>query len=111
MRTTAERVLAVKLRCEKIESQKRIRTRRVVATGTFAASLLIIVGLSLVMPGLISSMPGDKYDIFGTAASMFDGSNFYGFVLIGFLAFALGVSVTILAYKTKELNQRDKEGK
>lgn len=37
------------------------------------------------------------------------GTTELGFVLIVFLAFILGVSVTILAYNIKKLNQHDRE--
>ncbi|MCK9268081.1 MAG: DUF4179 domain-containing protein [Alkaliphilus sp.] len=111
MRNTEERVLAVKLRTKEIEGQKRIRRGRMLCIGSFAACLLLLVGLSFVMPGVMYSMSDDKYSNFGTAASIFDGSNFFGFVLIGFLAFALGISVTILFYKIKLINQLDQEDK
>jgi len=114
MRNTEERVLAVKLRTKEIESQKQIRKGHMLCISSFAACLLLLVGLSFVMPGVMNSMPDDGYANFGTAAGIFDGSNFFGFALIGFLAFALGVSVTILSYKIKlinQLDQKDKEGK
>lgn len=101
MRNTEERVLAVKLRTKEIEGQKRVRRGRIICISSFAVCLLFLAGLSFVMPGIMDSMPDDKYSHFGTVASIFDGSNFYGFVLIGFLAFALGVGMTILAYKIK----------
>ncbi len=114
MRNTEERVLAVKLRVKEIEGQKRIRKGRMLCISSFAACLLFLMGLSFIMPRIMDSMTGDEYANFGTAAGIFDGSNFFGFVLIGFLAFALGVSVTILSYKIKlinQLNQEDKEDK
>ena len=111
MRTTEERVLAVKLRIKKIEGQKRIHRGRMLCIGSFAACLFLILGLSFVMPRVMVAMPDTGYDNFATTASIFDGSNFYGFALIGFLAFALGVSVTILSYKIKLINQSDQEDK
>ena len=111
MRNTEERVLAVKLRTKEIEGQKRIRRGRMLCISSFAACLLLLVGLSFVMLGVKDSMTDDKYANFGTAASIFDGSDFFGFVLIGFLAFALGISVTILSYKIKLTNQLDQEDK
>ena len=111
MRNTEERVLAVKLRTKEIEGQKRIRRGRMLCISSFAACLLLLVGLSFVMPGVMNSMSGGEYTNFGTAASIFEGNNFFGFVLIGFLAFALGVSVTILSYKIKLTNQLDQEDK
>ncbi|MCK9218360.1 MAG: DUF4179 domain-containing protein [Firmicutes bacterium] len=114
MRNTEERVLAVKLRAKEIEDQKRIHRGRILCISSFAACLLFLVGISFVMPGVMGSMTDDGYTNFGTAASIFDGSNYFGFILIGFLAFALGVSVTILSYKIKQINylyQEDKEDK
>ncbi len=114
MRSTEERVLTVKLRIKEIEGQKQVRRRRMLCVSSFAACLLFIVGLSFAMPGIMNSISDTGYDNFGTAASIFNGSNFFGFVLIGLLAFALGVSVTILSYKIKlinQLNQEDKEDK
>ena len=111
MRNTEERVLAVKLRTKEIEGQKRIRRGRMLCISSFAACLLLLVGLSFVMPGVMDFMTDDEYVHLDTAASIFDGSNFFGFVLIGFLAFALGVSVTILSYKIKLANQLDQEDK
>lgn len=109
MRNTEERLLAVKLRSQEIERQTRVRNRRFLGLGSFAASLVFIIGLSFALPGLMDKMSDHKYPGFATAASIFDGSSFYGFVLIGFLAFALGASVTVLAYKIKGLNQESKD--
>lgn len=111
MRTTEERVLAVKLRIKKIEGQKRIHRGRMLCIGSFAACLFLILGLSFVMPRVTDPMSDDGYVSFNTAASIFDGSNCFGFVFIGILAFALGVSVTILSYKIKLINQSDQEDK
>lgn len=111
MRNTEERVLAVKLRTKEIEGQKRIRRGRMLCISSFAACLLLLVGLSFIMPGVMDFMTDDEYVHLDTAASIFDGSNFFGFVFIGFLAFALGVSVTILSYKIKLANQLDQEDK
>lgn len=112
MRNTEERVLAVKLRIKKIEGQKRIHRGRMLCIGSFAACLLFLMGLSFIMPRVMVAMPDTGYDNFATTASIFDGSNFYGFALIGFLAFALGVSVTILSYKIKQrtsINHEEEE--
>lgn len=105
MRSTEERIIAVKRRAEEIERRNRVRRGRVLVAGSFAASLLILIGLSLVMPRIVDAMPEHLYTAVGAVASMFDGSRFAGYIAIGLLAFCLGVSVTILAYKIKKLNQ------
>lgn len=110
MRNIEDRVLAVKLRAKEIENQKRVNRRRVLVIGSFVASLMIITSLSFLMPGIMDSMPDDSFTNSSGAAGIFEGSSFFAFVLIGFLAFVLGISVTILAYKIKKLNQQDQEG-
>lgn len=109
MRNTEERVLAVKLRAKEIEDQrKRMRRTYMLNISSLAVSLIFIVGLSFVIPGVMDNMSDSEYANFGTAASIFERSNSLGYVLIGFIAFALGVSVTILSYKIKLKNQLDK---
>lgn len=99
MRNTEERVLAVKQRARELERQKRIRKGRIVTACYAAACLLLIIGLSVAMPGVMAGMPEGEYAYFGTAAGIFDRSGGFGYVLIGLLAFLLGVSVTILGYR------------
>ncbi len=111
MKNTEERVLAVKLRAKEIETQKRIHRRHMLSISSLAASLILIVGLSFFMPGLMTSMSDCGYSNFGASASIFDESNILGYILTGFLAFALGISVTILSYKIKLKNQLDKEAR
>ncbi len=109
MRSTEERVAAVKRRTKEIQRQKQIRQGRIVGISSVAACLLFIVGISFAMPGIMACMPGGAYTYSGVAASIFDGSDGFGYVLIGFLAFALGVSVTILCYRIRLRNRRSRE--
>ena len=107
MRNTEERVLAVKQKAQEIERQKQKRHSRNVMVLSTAACLLFIVGLSFAMPGITAGMPESEYAYFGVAASIFDGSGGFGYVIIGLLAFILGVSVTILAYSVCLRSPRD----
>lgn len=112
MRNTEERVLAVKLRAKEIEVQKRMHKGHMLSISSVAVCLMLIVGLSFAMPRVMDSMYDGDYTNFGTAAGIFEGSNSLGYVLIGFLAFALGVSVTILSYRISlknKINQENKE--
>lgn len=105
MLNTEERVLAVKLRVEKIEKEKRQRRMGMLSLGSVAFGLVFLVGLSFLMPSIMSAFTKLETGSLSHVASMFSQSEFLGYVLISFLAFALGVSLTILAYK---LNQRAK---
>ena len=111
MRTTEERVLAVKSRIKEIEDQKRAWKGRMTGISSLAACLMFIAGLSFVMPGVMDSMADGDYANLATTASIFEKNNFLGYILIGLIAFALGISVTILSYKIKLMNFLNQEDK
>ena len=108
MRNTEERAAAVKQRAKEMQRQKHIRRSRIVMVSSAAACLFIIVGLSLAMPGIIAGMPESEYAHFGAAAGIFNMNGAFGYVLIGLLAFVLGVSVTILGYRIRLKNLRNR---
>ena len=109
MRSTEERAAAVKGRAKEMERQKQLRRRRIVGISSVAVCLLLMIGLGFALPGIMASSPGGGYTYFGTAASIFDGSSGFSYVLIGLLAFLLGVSVTVLGYRIRLSNQRSRE--
>jgi cytochrome bd-type quinol oxidase subunit 2 len=109
MRSTEERVAAVKRRTKEMQRQKQMHRRCILGISSVAACLLFIVGLSLAMPGIMADLQDAVYTYSGVAASIFDGSSGFGYVLIGLLAFVLGVSVTILSYHIHQRNQRSRE--
>lgn len=109
MRNTEERVAAVKLRSKEMKRQKQVRQGRIISISFVAACLLLIIGLSFAMPDMLVGLPSGAHIYSGTAASIFDGSRAFGYVLIGVLAFSLGVSVTILSYRIHLRNQMARE--
>ena len=109
MRSSEERVAAVELRVKEMKRQKQVWQGRLISISSVAACLLFIIGLSLAMPGLLVGLPGGVYTYSGAAASIFDGRHGFDYVLIGVLAFSLGVSVTILCYCIRQRNQKNCE--
>ncbi|MGI6497968.1 MAG: DUF4179 domain-containing protein [Oscillospiraceae bacterium] len=106
MRSTEERVAAVKQRAKEMERQKQMRRSRGAVILSVAACLLFIITLAFAMPGIMADLPGGSYAYAGAAAGVFDGSGGFGYVLVGLLAFVLGVSVTILCYRIRLRNRR-----
>ena len=103
MRTTDERLAAAKRRAEEIKRQERSRRSRIAAVSG-AACLAVILGLALTMPSVTARFSGaDYYD--GMTASLFTGESL-GYLLVGLLAFALGVCVTVLCVRLHE-RERD----
>ena len=94
MRTTDERLAAAKRRAEEIKRQERSLRSRIAAVSGAAACLAAILGLALAMPSVTARFSGADY-YGGMTASLFTGESL-GYLLVGLLAFALGVCVTVL---------------
>lgn len=103
MRTTDERLAAAKRRAEEIKRQERSRRSRIAAVSG-AACLAVILGLALTMPSVTARFSSADY-YGGMTASLFSGESL-GYLLVGLLAFALGVCVTVLCVRLHE-RERD----
>ena len=104
MRSYEERVAEAKRRIAKKERTKRLRRNRIAMVSAVAACLALVVGLSLAMPGIAAQFRPGNYSGFETAASIFNGSTAAGYVIIGLLAFLLGICVTILCFRLRQIN-------
>ena len=102
MRSTAERTAAVMARTNELELISRRRKSRGIAAVSVAASLLLITGLSLAMPGLTARGGVAAQTELSAAASMFAGSGALGYIVIGILAFLLGCAVTVLCFRLRK---------
>ena len=108
MRTTEERVEAVRRRTAQIEQQKRHRRNRIVTLSSAAFCLALIAGISFSMPELSEELTAADFAGYETAAGIFGGSAASGYFVIGLFAFALGVCVTILCFRLRAF-QKDQE--
>ena len=104
MRTTDERLAAAKRRAEEIKRQERSLRSRIAAVSGAAACLAAILGLALAMPSVTARFSGADY-YGGMTASLFTGESL-GDLLVGLLAFALGVCVAVLCVRLHE-RERD----
>ena len=91
MRTTAERLAEAKRRARELERERqRRRARGILCAGT-AACLAIIVSLALAMPGIAE----------GFSDTTLGGGRSLGYLVVGLLAFVLGVCVTVLCVRLR----------
>ena len=111
MRSHEERVAETKRRIAKIEREKRLRRNTITMASTVAACLALLIGASLAMPGIAASIRTGDYSGFETAASIFHGGAALGYIVIGLLAFLLGVCVTILCFRLRQMNREDGQDK
>ena len=107
-----ERVAETKRRIAKIERERRLRHNTITMASAVAACLALLIGASLAMPGIAANIQTGNYSGFETAASMYGGGAALGYIVIGLLAFLLGVCVTVLCFRIQQLsreNAQDKE--
>ena len=107
MRSLEERVVETKRRIDKIERAKRRRRNTITMASAVAACLALLIGASLAMPGIAASIQTGDYSGFETAASIFHGAAALGYIVIGLLAFLLGVCVTVLCFRLRQMNRED----
>ena len=108
MRSHEERVAETKRRIAKMEREKRLRRNTITMASTVAACLALLVGASLAMPGIAANLQTGDYSGFETAASMYGGGAL-GYIVIGLLAFLLGVCVTVLCFRLRQMSREDEQ--
>ena len=108
MRSHEERFAETKRRIA--ARQRREQRRRSTITTLFAAAFLVlIVGVSFAMPGMVAGVrPGD-FAGYETAASMYGDGAALGYIVIGLLSFLLGVCVTVLCFRLRQINREDSQ--
>ena len=107
MRSHEERVTETKRRIAKIEQEKRLRRNTITMVSAVAACLALLVGASLAMPGIAASIRTGNYSGFETTASIYGGGAALGYIVIGLLAFLLGVCVTVLCFRLRQMNREN----
>jgi len=111
MRSHEERVVETKRRIAAMERKKRLLRNTVTMASAVAACLVLLIGASLALPGIAESIQTGDYSGFETAASIFHGGAALGYIVIGLLAFLLGVCVTVLCFRLRQMNRDDTQDK
>ena len=107
MRSHEERVAEAKRRIAAREHEDRRRRGRLTMTLAAAACLAVLTGVSFAMPGIAARIQVNDYAGFETAASIFRNSAALGYIVIGLLAFLLGVCVTVLCFRLRQMHRED----
>ena len=107
MRSHEDRVTETKRRIAKIERENRLRRNTIAMASAVAACLALLIGASLAMPGIAASIRTGNYSGFETTASIYGGGAALGYIVIGLLAFLLGVCVTVLCFRLRQMNREN----
>ena len=106
MRTNEERTGLVHKRTAEIKRERQKRKQRALDTICIAACLILVVGIGSLIPGLTVGIPGGEVRHASGAASLVGSHAALGYILMGLMAFLLGVCVTVLLYRLHRRNAR-----
>ena len=109
MRSHEERFAETKRRIAARQRREQRRRSTITTLSAAAACLVLIVGVSFAMPGMVAGVrPGD-FAGYETAASMYGGGDALGYIIVGLLAFLLGVCMTILCFRLQQMERDEKD--
>lgn len=109
MMTEEERMSRIRMRTAQIQKKDRRNRQYVIDICCVILCLGIIVYAGSSMPSLISGLSLQEIKGATTTASILGNNGALGYILMGILAFVLGICVTILMFHMKERNREDKE--
>lgn len=109
MRTSEERARLIHRRTAEIKQERRIKRQRRLDAACMAVCLLLVIGIGAMMPGLMrGAADGSIVHPSGTA-SLLGSHAALGYIIMGLLAFLLGVCVTVLLYRLHRRGERQKQ--
>lgn len=105
MRTTEERMYLIEKRRREIKDTRKRQYKEIL---TAAACLVILVVMGTAMPGIVGGMEMIQVNHASGVASIFGNHEALGYILMGILSFLLGMCVTMLLYRLRRKQERDR---
>ena len=106
MRTDEERAGLIHKRTAEIKRERQRKKQRALDMSCIAACLILIVGIGSFLPDWVVGVPGGEVHHTSGAASLVGSHAALGYILMGLMAFLLGVCVTVLLYRLHRRNAR-----
>ena len=108
MRTNNERAALVRKRTAEIKRKRQKKKQRALDVICIVACLILVVGIGSFMPALMVAPGSEVYHASG-AASLVASHGALGYILMGLMAFLLGVCVTVILYRLHRNNERKQQ--
>lgn len=105
MRTTEERARLIHKRTAEIKLARQKKKRRGRDAVWMAACLLLVFCIGTLMPNLMTGAADGGVSHASGAASLVGSHAARGYILMGLLAFLLGMCVTVLLYRLRRRNE------
>ena len=104
MRTNEERAVLIHQRTAEIKRERQKKKQRAWDMTCIAACLILIVGIGSFLPDWVVGIPGGEVHHASGAASLVGSHAALGYILMGLMAFLLGVFVTVLLHRLHRRN-------
>ena len=105
MQTNEERIRRIQKRTAEIKRERRKRKQWMVDAVCMAACLLLVTGIGAWISELTVKMPVESAAHPAGTASIIGSNAALGYIIMGMLAFLLGVCVTVLLYRLRRRNE------
>lgn len=106
MHTSKERMDLIFQRTEEIKKEQRRKKRLWMEAGCVAACLVLVISISLCMPGIMGQTASGAISHTSGAASLIANQSQLGYIVVGIASFLLGSITTVLLYQIKEQNRK-----
>ena len=107
MRTNEERTGLIHKRTAELKRERQKRKPLALDMLCIAACLILVVGIGSFLPDWVVGVPGGEVHHASGAASLVGSHAALGYILMGLMAFLLGVFVTVLLYRLHRRNERE----
>ena len=109
MLTTEERAGLIHKRAAELKRERQQRKQRRLDRLCIAACRILVVGIGSFLPDWVVGVPGGEVHHASGAASLVGSHAALGYILMGLMAFLLGVFVTVLLYRLHRRNERKQQ--
>ena len=109
MRTNEERAGSVQKRTAEIKRNRQKIKQRALDMICIAVCMILVAGIGSFMPGFAIGITAGEVHHASGAASLVGSHAALGYILMGLMAFLLGVFVTVLLYRLHRRNEREQQ--
>ena len=109
MRTNEERAGLVHKRTAEIKAKRQNKKQRAGDAICIAVCLILVVEIGSFMSGWTAGLTGSEVQHASGAASLVGSHAALGYILMGLMAFLLGVFVTVLLHRLHRRNERKQQ--
>ena len=109
MSTGKDRIDLIFQRTEEIREEQKRKMQRRIQAGCMALGLMLVISLSVCMPGWMEQAASGSVAHHSGAASLIANQAQTGYIVVGLISFLLGCIATVLLYRIKEKNQKKKD--